>query len=344
MTPPSSDISIRWSMLLFLFGRRPGSQAYTYDIYILSHHTNMAEKRNYEFVDSDNPAKRQRQSRGTGRRQGLGKYGEVSRRANDLKKGLGACWRCRYLRKTCDGEGICHECQRNFGFWGLHPNLGCRRGELTVLADSLFPDYPIPPDPGFTKDYALPVSDLLSLAKINIKRLSAKGILKFGLYSYLLDLIEEDTNSDLFVSPAFMYLSASLQLCDVLTESQDIVPPMAPTSLIETMRSSILKVLQQLDMVMRKKSNHTETLNIMFTLCVITIGAEIRLECFTRARHNPNIVEALCHSVQTKWHDTIIALFSACKDLKASGDIKESIFEITNWKLEYGKSNCWEFL
>jgi hypothetical protein len=32
----------------------------------------------------------------------------------------------------------------------------------------------------------------------------------------------------------------------------------------------------------------------------------------------------------------VIALFSACKDLKVSGDIEESVFEITNWKLEYG--------
>jgi hypothetical protein len=102
------------------------------------------------------------------------------------------------------------------------------------------------------------------------------------------------------------------------------------------MRTSILKVLQQLDKVMRKKTNPTETLTIMFTLCVITIGAEIRLECFTRARHNLDFLAALCQSVQTKWHDTVIALFSACKDLKVSGDIEESVFEITNWKLEYG--------
>jgi hypothetical protein len=61
-------------------------------------------------------------------------------------------------------------------------------------------DYPSPPDPGLTEDYAHPsVSDLLSLTRTNIKRLSAKGILKSGLYSYLLDLIEEDitiTDSD----------------------------------------------------------------------------------------------------------------------------------------------------
>lgn len=60
----------------------------------------MEETRSYKFVDSNNPAKRQRQSGGTGRRQGPGNYGEVSQRANDLKKGLGACWRCQYLKKT----------------------------------------------------------------------------------------------------------------------------------------------------------------------------------------------------------------------------------------------------
>jgi hypothetical protein len=74
----------------------------------------------------------------------------------------------------------------------------------------------------------------------------------------------------------------------------------------------------------------------MFTLCVITIGAEIRLECFTRACHNFNFLQTLCQSVQTKWHDTVIALFSACKDFKVFGNIEEGIFEITNWKLEYG--------
>lgn len=61
----------------------------------------MAEKRTYKFIDSNNPAKRPRQgqSGGTGRRQGQGNYGEVSKRANDLRKGSGACWRCRYLKK-----------------------------------------------------------------------------------------------------------------------------------------------------------------------------------------------------------------------------------------------------
>jgi hypothetical protein len=59
----------------------------------------MAEKRGYEFVNSSNLAKRPRQSGGTGRRQGPGNYDEVSKRARDLKKGPGACWRCRYLKK-----------------------------------------------------------------------------------------------------------------------------------------------------------------------------------------------------------------------------------------------------
>jgi hypothetical protein len=61
-------------------------------------------------------------------------------------------------------------------------------------------DYPSSPDLGLTEDYAhLSVSDLLLLTRTNIKRLSAKGILKSGLYSYILDLIEEDitiTDSD----------------------------------------------------------------------------------------------------------------------------------------------------
>ena len=108
------------------------------------------------------------------------------------------------------------------------------------------------------------------------------------------------------------------------------------------MKTSILKVLQQLDKVMRKKTNPAETLTIMFTLCVITIGAEVRLDCFTRAGYNVDLLQAHCQSVQTKWHDTVIALFSACKDLKGSGDAKDSIFEITNWK-SYGQSNSLVF-
>lgn len=88
---------------------------------------------------------------------------------------------------------------------------------------------------------------------------------------------------------------------------------------------------------MRKKTDKTTTLNVMFTLCIITIGAEIRLECLMRGQLTPDNIQAYCQSVQTGWHDTIIALFSACKGLTVSGDIKESIFEITNWKLEYGK-------
>lgn len=87
---------------------------------------------------------------------------------------------------------------------------------------------------------------------------------------------------------------------------------------------------------MRKKTNHVETLTIMFVLCVITIGSEIRLASLTQAEHNLDSLQSHCQSVQSKWHDTMIALFSACKDLKVSGDIEESVFEITNWKLEYG--------
>lgn len=83
---------------------------------------------------------------------------------------------------------------------------------------------------------------------------------------------------------------------------------------------------------MAKSTNPTKTL--MFTLCVITIGAEIRLECFTRARHDPEVVKAHCQSVETKWHDTMIALFSACENL--SRDIEGSLFEIDNWTPEYG--------
>lgn len=61
----------------------------------------MAEKRSYDFIDesidSSNLAKRPQKG---GRRQGRGAYSQVSERANALKKGLGACWRCRYLKRS----------------------------------------------------------------------------------------------------------------------------------------------------------------------------------------------------------------------------------------------------
>lgn len=56
-------------------------------------------------------------------------------------------------------------------------------------------DYPCPypPDPGLTEYSARQSAlDLLSSIRTDIRRLSTKGILKSGLYSYLLDLIEED--------------------------------------------------------------------------------------------------------------------------------------------------------
>ena len=105
------------------------------------------------------------------------------------------------------------------------------------------------------------------------------------------------------------------------------------------MRTSILQVLEQLDKVMFKKTDTAITFTIMFILCVITVGTEIRLECLLRRAESPTIIQGYCQSVQSKWHDTIVALFSACKDIKVCRDIKESLFELTNWKLEYGKSS-----
>jgi hypothetical protein len=110
--------------------------------------------------------------------------------------------------------------------------------------------------------------------------------------------------------------------------------------MIRTMRTSIQQVLEQLDKVMFKKTDTEMTLTIMFTICLITMGTEIRLECLMRTEErNSTIAQAHCQSVQTRWHDTVVALFSACKDWKICGDIKESIFELTNWKLDYGRSS-----
>lgn len=140
-----------------------------------------------------------------------------------------------------------------------------------------------------------------------------------------------------FFSPAFKYLLASLKLSNVLTESQNGVPVSSSCRLIGTMKTSIQKTLQQLDKVMFKKTDTEKTLAIMFTICIITVGTELRLLCLAKAGEmDPSITQDHCKAIQTAWHDTIVALFSACKDLQVRGDIRESIFELTNWKLEYG--------
>jgi hypothetical protein len=105
------------------------------------------------------------------------------------------------------------------------------------------------------------------------------------------------------------------------------------------MRTSIQQVLEQLDKVMFKKTDTVMTFTIMFILCVITVGTEIRLQCLMIRAESPTVIRDHCQSVQLNWHDTMVALFSACKDITVCGDIKESLFELTNWKLEYGKSS-----
>ena len=103
------------------------------------------------------------------------------------------------------------------------------------------------------------------------------------------------------------------------------------------MKSSIQNVLEQLDKVMFKKTDTAKTLTIMFILCVITVGTELWLLCLTKAGQiNLEVTPHYFTAIQSDWHDTIVTLFSACKDLQVRGDIKESIFELTNWKLEYG--------
>ena len=71
-------------------------------------------------------------------------------------------------------------------------------------------------------------------------------------------------------------------------------------------------------------------------MCIITVGTKLRILCLTKVGEmNPNITQDYYKTIQTDWHDTIVAIFSACKDLQVRGDIRESIFELTNWKLEY---------
>ena len=141
----------------------------------------------------------------------------------------------------------------------------------------------------------------------------------------------------LFFSLAFKYILASLKLSNVLTESQNGVPVLGSCRLIRTMKTSIQKTLQQLDKVMFKKTDTEKTLTIMFTMCIITVGTKLRILCLTKVGEmNPNITQDYYKTIQTDWHDTIVVLSSARKDLQVRSDIRESIFELTNWKLEYG--------
>lgn len=137
--------------------------------------------------------------------------------------------------------------------------------------------------------------------------------------------------------PSFKYLWASLKLLLIVTQSQTSHSIFASHGLVRSMKSSIQKVLEQLDKVMFKKTDTTKTLTIMFTICVITVGAELWLLCLTKA-DQINLKIPVDHSIviYNDWHDTIVALFSACKDLQVRGDIKGCIFELVNWKLEYG--------
>ena len=103
------------------------------------------------------------------------------------------------------------------------------------------------------------------------------------------------------------------------------------------MKSSVQRVLNQLDKIMFKKTDTAKTLTIMFIMCIVTVGVELWLLCLTKAEQiNLQVTPDYFIAIQNDWHDTIVTLFSASKDLQVRGDIKESIFELTNWKLEYG--------
>lgn len=106
------------------------------------------------------------------------------------------------------------------------------------------------------------------------------------------------------------------------------------------MKGSMQKVLQQLDKAMFKKTDTKTTRTIMFIMCIVTVGVELWLLSLMRAGTICRQVGPdRCMAIQSDWHDTIVTIFSACKDLQVRGDIEESLFEITNWKLEYGLKN-----
>jgi hypothetical protein len=140
------------------------------------------------------------------------------------------------------------------------------------------------------------------------------------------------------IAPAFRYFSAVLELSTISSENHNDFSVMKSHHRhIQVMKDSIQQIFHYLNTNIFKSSDATSTLTIMFTLCIITAGTELWLLYLMKAMNRgQDVTQDHLLAIQTKWHDTIVALFSACKDFNASGEITESLFEVTNWKLDYG--------
>ncbi|EDO02812.1 predicted protein [Sclerotinia sclerotiorum 1980 UF-70] len=69
----------------------------------------------------------------------MGPLDSATRAKANAVKALGACWRCRFLRKPCDAQTCCSQCKGKQG--GPWHSIGCKRGDIKnkMLPISLCP-------------------------------------------------------------------------------------------------------------------------------------------------------------------------------------------------------------
>ncbi|TGO28532.1 hypothetical protein BPAE_0026g00220 [Botrytis paeoniae] len=69
----------------------------------------------------------------------LGPLDSATRAKANAVKAIGACWRCRFLRKPCDAQTCCSQCKGKQG--GPWHSIGCKRGDIKnkMLPVSLCP-------------------------------------------------------------------------------------------------------------------------------------------------------------------------------------------------------------
>ncbi|KAM3075869.1 hypothetical protein ACMFMG_006612 [Clarireedia jacksonii] len=81
-----------------------------------------------ESVFSSTPARSSLQTYGSSPRR-LGSLDSVTRAKGNAVKAIGACWRCKFLRKSCNTETRCSACPKgtHIGAW---QSVGCKRGEI----------------------------------------------------------------------------------------------------------------------------------------------------------------------------------------------------------------------
>ncbi|QSZ36578.1 hypothetical protein DSL72_006458 [Monilinia vaccinii-corymbosi] len=69
----------------------------------------------------------------------MGPLDSVTRAKANAVKAIGACWRCKFLRKPCDAQKCCSQCEGKQG--GPWHSIGCKRGDIKnrMLLVSLCP-------------------------------------------------------------------------------------------------------------------------------------------------------------------------------------------------------------